>query len=238
MLLDIFTSNGYPCSSHVYIFNGDFTDKGNYSLQTLTALLILKLHCPECIHFTRGNHEARKYFKRKLRKQIMKHYKDEAIFKLALKVAYEIPLGIILEDKTLVMHAGISGPNLTIADLNRIPKGIDTTEHELLDEIVWSDPQDQNGILDVPTRGRMFGPDISKAFLDLNRLDRIIRGHDNVKDGYMVHHQGRVITVWSAPRCRGRKGSYVNVNATGELDVHYFETPNVTIVEQEGSGSV
>jgi Diadenosine tetraphosphatase and related serine/threonine protein phosphatases len=163
----------------------------------------------------------------------MKHYKDEAIFKLALEVAYEIPLGIILEGKTLVMHAGISGPTLTIADLNRIPKGIDTTENELLDEIVWSDPQDQNGILDVPTRGRMFGPDISKAFLDLNRLDRIIRGHDNVKNGYMVHHQGRVITVWSAPTYRGRRGSYVNVNVTGELDVHYFETPNVTIVEQE-----
>lgn len=237
-MLDIFMSNGYPCVSHVYIFNGDFTDKGKYSLQTFTALLILKLYCPDCIHFTRGNHEARKYFKRKLHKQIMKHYKDKATFKLALEVAHEIPLGIIVDNKTLVIHAGISGPDLSIADMNRIPKSIDTTENELLDEIVWSDPQDQDGILDDPNRGRYFGPDISKAFLELNHLDRIIRGHDNVKDGYMVHHQGRVVTVWSAPTYRGRKGSYVNLNITGALDVHFFESPEVTIMEEEGNGSL
>jgi len=229
LMLDIFKTNGYPSLSHVYIFNGDFTDKGNYSLQTFTALLILKLQCPECIHFTRGNHESRKYLKRKLNKQIMKHYNDTKLFKLALQVAYEIPLGIILDDKTLVMHAGISGPTLTIADLNGIPKGIDTSENELLDEIVWSDPQEEDGIYDDPRRGRMFGPDISQAFLDLNSLDRIIRGHDNVEDGYMVHHQGRVITVWSAPDDKGIRGSYVNVNVTGELDVHYFES----VMEEE-----
>mmetsp|Transcript_2007 Transcript_2007/g.3643 ORF Transcript_2007/g.3643 Transcript_2007/m.3643 type:complete len:375 (-) Transcript_2007:3258-4382(-) len=202
VMLHIFLSNDFPSLSHVYIFNGDFTDKGKYSLQTFTALMILKLHCCECIHFTRGNHEARQYFKRKLYKQIMKHYGDEAIFKLALKVANEIPLGIILEDKTLVIHAGITGPNLTIADLNRIPKGIDATEDALLDEFLWADPQDENGILDVSKRGRM-----TKAFLDLNNLDRIIRGHDNVKDGYIVHHQGRVVTIWSAPISLAGRGA-------------------------------
>jgi len=222
-MLNIFRANGFPSPSHVYIFNGDFTDKGEFSLQTLIALLVYKLHCPECIHFTRGNHESRKYLKRKLHKQIMAYYNDETIFTMVLKVAYEIPVGIILDGRTLVMHAGISGSNLTISELNRIPKGIDTTEDELLDEVVWSDPQDENGIFDDPERGRMFGPDVSKSFLRLNNLDRIIRGHDNVDDGFMVHHEGRVITVWSAPGRKGIKGSYVDLDVNGELLVHYFE---------------
>lgn len=44
-----------------------------------------------------------------------------------------------------------------------------------------------------------FGPDITKAFLEENQLDYIIRSHEVKAEGYEVAHGGRCVTVFSAP---------------------------------------
>lgn len=67
-------------------------------------------------------------------------------------------------------------------------------------DLLWSDPQVPKGR--APSKrgvGVQFGPDITLAFLKRNKLDYIIRSHE-VKDmGYEVTHEGKCITVFSAP---------------------------------------
>lgn len=54
----IFAKNGMPSAENPYVFNGDFVDRGSFSVEVILLLLALKVACPESIHLTRGNHES------------------------------------------------------------------------------------------------------------------------------------------------------------------------------------
>ena len=67
-------------------------------------------------------------------------------------------------------------------------------------ELLWSDPQPQCGR--SPSKrgvGCQFGPDVTKRFLQKNKLDYIIRSHEVKNDGYELAHDDKCITVFSAP---------------------------------------
>lgn len=47
--------------------------------------------------------------------------------------------------------------------------------------------------------GIQFGPDVTARFLERNHLDYVIRSHEVKSDGYEEAHDGKCITVFSAP---------------------------------------
>ena len=58
-LLNIFTINGNPSEENPYIFNGDFIDRGSFSVEVIITLLAWKVCYPQHFFMSRGNHEAK-----------------------------------------------------------------------------------------------------------------------------------------------------------------------------------
>ena len=58
-LLNIFKLNGNPSDENPYLFNGDFVDRGSFSVEVILTLMAWKVCNPKCMHLTRGNHEAK-----------------------------------------------------------------------------------------------------------------------------------------------------------------------------------
>jgi serine/threonine-protein phosphatase 5 len=58
-LLNIFAINGMPSEDNPYVFNGDFVDRGSFSVEVVLTLLAFKAaSAPGAMTMIRGNHES------------------------------------------------------------------------------------------------------------------------------------------------------------------------------------
>lgn len=216
-LLNIFDKNGLPSETNPYLFNGDFVDRGSFSVECIFTLFGFKLLYPNHFFLSRGNHES-------INMNQMYGFTGEVTAKYSSTMAdmftqvYNfLPLCHLLNNKVLVMHGGLfSSDDVTIDDLRKVERNRQPPEEGIMCELLWSDPQPQNGR--SPSKrgvGCQFGPDVTENFLKKNKLEYIIRSHE-VKDmGYEVAHNGKCITVFSAPNycdTMGNKGAYIILN--------------------------
>lgn len=58
-LLNIFKINGNPSESNPYLFNGDFIDRGSFSVEVIMTMLAWKVAYPNHFFMSRGNHETK-----------------------------------------------------------------------------------------------------------------------------------------------------------------------------------
>jgi serine/threonine-protein phosphatase 5 len=62
-LLKLLELNGGPSSKHFYMFNGDFVDRGSFSVEVILLLIAWKCLYPDYVHLIRGNHENKQVHK-------------------------------------------------------------------------------------------------------------------------------------------------------------------------------
>lgn len=234
----IFKQNGFPSAKNPYLFNGDFVDRGSFSVEVILTLLAFKVWCPEAIHLTRGNHESvnmnRIYgFEGEVRSKY-----SQTIFNLFTDMFQSLPLAYILDGsskpggrKAFVVHGGLfSKDGVTIKDINALNRHTEP-DTGLMAEMLWSDPQEADGW--GPSKrgiGVSFGPDVTHRFLDNNGLDLIVRSHEMKNEGYEVGANGRLITIFSAPNyCdqMGNRGAFIKFDYTMKPKFNQFrEVPH------------
>lgn len=164
-LMNIFDKNGLPSETNPYLFNGDFVDRGSFSVECIFTLFGFKLLFPNHFYMSRGkffmaisfgnlkskrhipgNHES-------INMNQMYGFTGEVTAKYSSTMAdmftqvYNfLPLCHLLNNRVLVMHGGLfSSDEVTIEDLRNVERNRQPPEEGIMCELLWSDPQPQPG---------------------------------------------------------------------------------------------
>mmetsp|Transcript_10774 Transcript_10774/g.37753 ORF Transcript_10774/g.37753 Transcript_10774/m.37753 type:complete len:500 (+) Transcript_10774:141-1640(+) len=216
-LLNIWEINGMPSVRNPYLFNGDFVDRGSFSVEVIIILFAWKLLYPKAMNLSRGNHETRNMNKLYgFEGEVAKKY-DEELYQLFCEAFCLLPLCHVIAEKIFVVHGGLfSTDNVTLDSIRRVNREQEPPDEGLMTEMLWSDPQAGRGR--VPSKrgvGVAFGQDVTENFLKTNDLKMVIRSHEMKEEGYEVEHGGQLVTVFSAPNyCdqMGNKGAFIRLD--------------------------
>jgi len=239
-------AQGGDIESYDYLFLGDYIDRGSNSLEIICLLMALKIKFPNQIHLLRGNHEdiainqAFGFAEECAGRLDDDVNEDSSVFQTINAFFDWLPLAAVIEDEILCLHGGIGSVLQKLSDLEKIKRPIKvvhevrTFEQQLIIDILWSDPTDNDeelGIQDDTARDPnntgfivKYGPDRVEKFLENNNLRMIIRGHECVMDGIERFAKGQLITVFSATDYCGR---HKNAGAALFLQKNYEILPKL-----------
>ncbi|VFQ79977.1 unnamed protein product [Cuscuta campestris] len=212
-LMRLFDEYGFPSTAGDityidYLFLGDYVDRGQHSLETITLLLALKIEYPENVHLIRGNHEAADI-------NALFGFRIECIERMGEsdgiwawtcfnQLFNHLPLAALIEKKIICMHGGIGRSINSVEQIEKIERPITMDAGSIvLMDLLWSDPTENDSVEGLRPNARgpglvTFGPDRVTDFCKKNKLQLIIRAHECVMDGFERFAQGQLITLFSA----------------------------------------
>lgn len=225
-VLNLFQKYGFVSDEHIYLFNGDFVDRGSWSCEVALYLYVLKVIFPTSIYINRGNHETNDMNKTYGFTDECEHKYSKKIFEAFAESFGALPYATLINNSYLCMHGGLfSDDNVVLDDIrkiNRFPSSGSTQppREGIPMELLWTDPQPEEGR--SPSKrgiGMQFGPDITEQFCLRNKVKKVLRSHEVRREGVEEEHNGRLITVFSAPNYCDSTGNLGGV-------VHFVENPN------------
>ncbi|CAO3643803.1 unnamed protein product [Cunninghamella echinulata] len=217
-LLKLFEVGGdIPNTS--YIFMGDFVDRGRYSLETLTLLLLLKVKYPDRITLIRGNHESRQVTRvYGFYDECLTKYQSSKVWEWCCTVFDYLPLAAIIDGSVFCVHGGLSPELPSIDSIRTIFRMQELPQTGGTCDLLWSDPESQVESWAISPRGGgfLFGHLPTDAFCHNNGVGLIVRSHQLVDEGYNFPFPNKnLVTLWSAPnycyRC-GNKAAILNIS--------------------------
>ncbi|CAH8434632.1 unnamed protein product [Heterobilharzia americana] len=173
-----------PDETKFTLFNGDFVDRGSFSVECIFTLFGFKLLYPDKFYLSRGNHESEHMNRMYGFEGEVKSKYSSQMASMFTDIFNWLPLCHLINEKILVMHGGLfERDNVTLDEIKKVSRNRQPDEGTIMCELLWSDPME--------AKGRTH----SKRGVGYY----IIRSHEVKDEGYEVAHNGRCITVFSAP---------------------------------------
>jgi predicted phosphodiesterase len=202
-------------SKAIFIFCGDYTDRGRRPLETLRLLYALRTYLGDRCILLKGNHELINYSCSILRptfspadtSELMNRILPPEVNNLYVSYLARLPFLVSLTHsgkRYLVCHGSI--PRHDYAEVFSEEKLMDcalpvsdySKEGIMLNQMLWGDP----GNASSSFRGTEIRFEFSKAefieFMDRNHYDILIRGHQPVDNGVMFCYNNRLISLFSS----------------------------------------
>jgi protein phosphatase len=207
------------------IFLGDYGDRGVFSAETYYTVLKLKLLHPAQVVLMRGNHEGpedlmpsphdlpEQFHARFGGKWTETYAKTRGLFS-------HLYSALLVDKRYLMVHGGL-------------PKGLKTIEElayahtlhpkrSLLEEILWSDPDESVEEATASPRGagNLFDRNTTDRILARLNVKILIRGHEPCEDGFKINHGGKVLTLFSrkGPPYFNEYGAYLDVKLDPDFE--------------------
>eukprot|EP01062_Namystynia_karyoxenos_P082658 TRINITY_DN9350_c0_g1_i1.p1 TRINITY_DN9350_c0_g1~~TRINITY_DN9350_c0_g1_i1.p1 ORF type:complete len:1311 (+),score=253.10 TRINITY_DN9350_c0_g1_i1:74-4006(+) len=180
----ILETQGMPSPTTIYVFNGDFVDRGDSSCPVLFTILTLLLASPRgCVHLNRGNHEG---------VEMNMHYgfveECETLYgpELYPKIAdvfCSLPLCTVIGERVFVSHGGLPrDPDTTLQYIDSIDRFREIPTPAAFDQDAT--PLSGPGLgcchAVIPTRAK---EDVSSTVLgvlmpgDVVKVDKVVGAH-------------------------------------------------------------
>ncbi len=206
------------------VFLGDYGDRGPLSAEVYYTVLKLKLVFPTQVILMRGNHEGPKtlpFQPHDLLVQFQGRFGSKASDLYdALRDLWEtLYVSVIVKQHYLMLHGGVPTNLGTAEDLafahSMFP------EYDLLEDILWSDPDDSVDESEPSPRGagKLFGEKLTSCVLGKLDLRVLVRSHEFCEDGYRINHKGKILTLFSrkGPPYFNVRGAYLDVNLSEQV---------------------
>ncbi|XGW07071.1 hypothetical protein V3C99_016962 [Haemonchus contortus] len=230
-MLDILSFIGHPPQKRL-LFLGDYVDRGDYSLETITLLLAFKLRFPKEIYLLRGNHETRcvnrqyGFFDECKRKFPEKGVELWTLFQHVFNC---LPMAALVGTKIFCAHGGISEDLISFKQFERIVQAYDfrvfrptdICDIGLLCDLIWADPSPACSLFEESPRGVsfVFGKQAVNDFCNRMNVDLICRAHQCVMEGYEFFADQKCLTLFSAPCYCGELDNRAAVmHVSGQLE--------------------
>ena len=223
-LLRIFKNLGWPSDTKIYLFNGDIVDRGDFSMECLLMLYVLKITFPRSVFINRGNHETDHCEACSFERDCLEFDDSSTFYDACLEGFKALPIAHVINERIYVVHGGIRA-DYNIKKLSELDR-FDLTE-EIFDFIyvsLWDDSSETTGLNANNSRGlrsRRFGPDVTESFLQLNGFDLLIRSHTFIKEGVQYSQGGKCCTVFSAPDYCGMGNRAAVITYDDELNPEF-----------------
>lgn len=210
-LLRIINNYGMPeDNGRKYLFLGDLVDRGEFSLECVLIIFLLKILWPKHVFIIRGNHEFEFLCTQcGFSSQLHDVYDDNSILEHFITVFSYIPLVALIDKLVLCVHGGIGPSWYTINQILRLERPINDFGSDLVDSMLWSDPSLTLDAYAPSNRGTgyFFGERAVKGFINDLNISMIVRAHECIESGCQVLFDGQLATVFSASNYCGLVGN-------------------------------
>jgi protein phosphatase len=187
--------------THMFVFLGDYGDRGPAQIETVNLAIALALSEPERVLLLRGNHESDEVAQRYgFYSEVTRKFSFD-VYSKYLEMFQVLPMATISPEAVFACHGGIPEGVTSIDEIQKCNRINMNFPDDILHQLAWNDPKDADFRFAANSRGKRvkaFGRIAFDEFLENLGLKIMIRAHEVFFEGVKTFFDGRLTSVFSA----------------------------------------